>query len=722
MLVFAWLLLALSPWFDPGVTRPDPGPILAAGGVVALLAASPWRSPRRALPFLLLLVWWALCSRASLDPYRSELRLSSLTGGVGLGCMLLQRAQSRRAWRLTAHLMILIATALSLTGLGQPLLAATFSNPDSFCVLPLLGTLLAAGLAAGAEGGERAYLAFATAVLASAVILTGSRAGLLGLAVGILVLALRGAPRRTLAPFALGLVVLALIGGEVRLGPLIHGQDSQGVQMRRDVLVYGIRTAFHYAALGSGPGTFSLAYQEFRPVRPDSALPCRIYVNVAHDDFVEVAVETGFPGLVLWVGLQVAAGVAALRSRRMRSEATAALACLAALAVFSCLNFVLAVPVLLLWWFAVLGMAMALPHEPAELPRGVLPPVLMLAGMLAIGSGVRVTRCNGCLAEATRSAEGMRWEQALASLDQAVAAMPGRSHTYLERARILTNLRLLGESPGRDGGLDLLEAYRCSPRDPSVLRARTEDLCRQGRLERAERLLERAHRLMPYQDWVLEDLLRDQLLQARLTPACNTLRELSQRNEGYLDVLADLLAQHPEFGLERLDDWKTWAQVDKLAEKAARKQPAAYYPWLSLRHPDNLDYLLLASPYQSDPDASLERILESSPEEAPLYEKALIDWSNRSPTRIQRLLDFVESHPERLESRLALVDRVEPARARSLLADALARNGSDARLQARMGRILVKLGSPELARDYFARALQLDPSDAVSRADLNRLP
>ncbi len=720
LMILALLVVALAPWCAPGVTQPFPGPVLVAGGGLAILGALTRASPRRALLPMLMLLWWALCERSSVDPYRSMLSLASLTGATAVTLTLIATVTTRKRWRGAAHTLVAAAGILCLSGLGQPPLHATFSNPDSLCPLPLTGALLALGLMPRARKHELVYLMLQSAFLMACVALTGSRAGLLALAVGLLIWVLRRAPFFTLAPVALGLGVLLLTGSlghaTERIGILSQGKDSQGLLMRQDVLVYGLQTAFHYSLLGSGPGTFALAYQEFRPTRPEAEFPASMYVNVAHDDWVEVAVETGWLGLLLWVCVQGSALKSALTSKTMRHEANGILSCLAAMAVFSSLNFVLALPALLLWWFALIGLGLSLPHEPKPLYRWLFPPVLVIAGVLTLALGIRLTRANHFLAIATQRQRELRWEESLQALDQAVKALPERPRTYAQRARVRISLAQLGPEHPEEVTRDLLQAYRLSPRDPESLRGRTDYLKLRGDLEGAETMLRVAHRQMPYQDWVLKDLLAVQVLQQKLPDACQTLRELSRHEPAYLERLAAVLALQPRQGVEQLELWRDWSEADRLAESAARQAPLEFYGWLSRRHPDNLHYLWMLAQVSPDRQALIERILASGREGDPAYELALV--ATRQPGRLER---FLQNHPERTEARLALASLCKtPERAREVLAEGLQANGSEPRLLARMGTLLLEEGTPDLARDYFQRALELDPQNAEAKAGIPR--
>ena len=137
-----------------------------------------------------------------------------------------------------------------------------------------------------------------------------------GLVVVTLGLALNG----SLAGYGLGLpVVLAsmvmLFGAQRRLGrgalaatavaslaalaviwasPISRGAESS-VSSRQEILANSIQLFDKFGLAGTGLGTFEKVYRLTE--RPDEV--GRYYVNHAHNDYLELAVETGLPGVIL---------------------------------------------------------------------------------------------------------------------------------------------------------------------------------------------------------------------------------------------------------------------------------------------------------------------------------------------------------------------------------------------------------------------------------------
>jgi O-antigen ligase len=171
--------------------------------------------------------------------------------------------------------------------------------------------------AALAQSGDRertpqqhsaALVVFAGAVLVIAVgiALNGSLAGY-GLAIPVLAAsALIAFPARRLsrwlAPGAAILFIAAI--GWLSTTPLSNSQQlsstaSSSVQSRREILATSLKTTGDFMPFGSGIGTFQRVYALHED---HDRLNPTIYVNHAHNDYIEMALEMGLPGVIL-IGL-----------------------------------------------------------------------------------------------------------------------------------------------------------------------------------------------------------------------------------------------------------------------------------------------------------------------------------------------------------------------------------------------------------------------------------
>jgi O-antigen ligase len=99
----------------------------------------------------------------------------------------------------------------------------------------------------------------------------------------------RWLPIATVVVIALGVTAYAWDGIAARLA-----QDPLA-DLRWQYLHYGIEAAKAWLPWGSGAGTFRDVYAPFEPV----AVMQQVHALHAHNDLLEVALETGIPGLVL---------------------------------------------------------------------------------------------------------------------------------------------------------------------------------------------------------------------------------------------------------------------------------------------------------------------------------------------------------------------------------------------------------------------------------------
>lgn len=91
---------------------------------------------------------------------------------------------------------------------------------------------------------------------------------------------------------------------------------STSVTSRQEIAAQSVTLAKEFAPFGSGLGTFADVYRW----REDPGAVDRYYVNHAHNDYLELAVETGVPGILL--GLLFLAWWGAAVARMLRSPAS----------------------------------------------------------------------------------------------------------------------------------------------------------------------------------------------------------------------------------------------------------------------------------------------------------------------------------------------------------------------------------------------------------------
>ena len=151
-----------------------------------------------------------------------------------------------------------------------------------------------------------ALVAGLTLVIAVGIALNGSLAGF-GLVVPVLVASAaivlpgrRGAIR-WLAPAAGVLLVAAvawLATTPVGSSGSLRSSAETSVQSREEIVATTMKATREFMPLGSGIGTFRRVYALYED---HDRLDPTTYVNHAHNDYLELALETGLPGLVLLV-------------------------------------------------------------------------------------------------------------------------------------------------------------------------------------------------------------------------------------------------------------------------------------------------------------------------------------------------------------------------------------------------------------------------------------
>jgi O-antigen ligase len=242
-----------------------------------------------------------LCAMARMRAYRSGwLVLALLLGtvaGVLLGALQVTSADPLTSgWYLYAETNFGVATGF-------------FANANHMASLLVIGLPFLAALLASARGGTiqrysavAALVAGVAAVLVIGIMLNGSLAGYV-LAVPVLlasvliVLSPAGRARRWI-----GLTSgLLLVAGAVALwmrpvgGGSFGAQAATSVQSRQEMVSTTLTAAKQFMPFGTGLGSFPRVYPLFED--PDSIVPT--VVNHAHNDYAELALETGIPGLVL---------------------------------------------------------------------------------------------------------------------------------------------------------------------------------------------------------------------------------------------------------------------------------------------------------------------------------------------------------------------------------------------------------------------------------------
>ena len=162
------------------------------------------------------------------------------------------------------------------------------------------------------DGSRKMFVMAIAALMAGSIFLSASRGGMLALVVQIIVLAvlvLRSQKSNWKQPLLLGGFLILVIGFLVWLGgneltrrlASIHSETqtelSGGTRITidRDCLRMFLKRPF----LGWGLGTFPTVYPGFR------SFYTTFFVNQAHNDYLQLLVETGLAGFAIGIWLLV---------------------------------------------------------------------------------------------------------------------------------------------------------------------------------------------------------------------------------------------------------------------------------------------------------------------------------------------------------------------------------------------------------------------------------
>lgn len=320
--------------------------LLAAAGGVHMAGrrthgARRWRSPLR-IPVLALVACALAATAASVDPLASLTKLGGLVLGVLLLWWLSVTLQGPAAAPLVALGLVAVGAASVVVGTAAtawidkvPVLAAVTArlprfgggvHPNALAALVLMVAPLAAVLATSstwlgtadllrlaphARRAGRLAMAAATGLLLFVLLLTQSRAGWLGgLAAAVLLAATAGRRARGVALAGALAVVLAAGAAAERLWPERQGARSRtagvatAMEDRIAVWQAGLAAAAEHPLLGLGPNMFRAVVHDLYPLPTSDP---GFDVAHAHNQFLQVALDVGLPGLVCYVAVLLAA-------------------------------------------------------------------------------------------------------------------------------------------------------------------------------------------------------------------------------------------------------------------------------------------------------------------------------------------------------------------------------------------------------------------------------
>lgn len=173
--------------------------------------------------------------------------------------------------------------------------------------LPFVAALALSAAESSKDGRKRYSLltlgAGGIGVLIVGLALNGSLAGaglLLPVAMAVLLMALRVSRFKTIAVTGLGILALGGFLGLLftPLGDRIALTGaSTSISTRQDILTHSVQAIKEFGPVGSGLGSYAKIY----PLFEDADSVDRTWVNHAHNDYIELAVELGAPGILLTI-------------------------------------------------------------------------------------------------------------------------------------------------------------------------------------------------------------------------------------------------------------------------------------------------------------------------------------------------------------------------------------------------------------------------------------
>ncbi len=277
--------------------------------------------PAMSLVMLLFLSWAMLSYLWAEDPAQTLTSAFRYALVVALVLVVFTAVQREAHVTMIAAAMVLGATAAALYGFLHPpppefgqygqfeRLTGTLGNPNQLAAALVLGIGLSGGLAAAVKDPFLKGASIgAGGICLLAVLLTGSRGGLIALGAMLIAAIVVARGRRLVVSLATCAVLLAGIAYVVMAAPpqsrerILHPGSGSG---RTDIWTVGTRMAGANAVKGVGAGNFPVSSIHYL-LRP-GALPQSQYIadnpKVAENMYLEVFAELGIVGVTLFVSM-----------------------------------------------------------------------------------------------------------------------------------------------------------------------------------------------------------------------------------------------------------------------------------------------------------------------------------------------------------------------------------------------------------------------------------
>lgn len=771
-------------------TSLNPGlPILLGGGFAVLVSL--WRLVKGSGPYYhwgmdvasALLLWMAVSAPTGLDDYLSQRSLATFVGAVAFLWTTQCALQHSRDWRLFAHAFLALCTVTSLAAWPEavtiaiktghiPPLTGTFVNPDTFSILPLFALMIAPGLLE--RSGTRLGVAVCVqiGILFITLVATGCRASLLGLGIGAFAFAgtllsnrstrhLKQIKMLLAVPLALILFILPLSNFGVQVFEKYSKTFTAAAVAREatrlEVLTHGWQAVLQHPLTGAGPGCFGLAFQSVRGPGHDT-----LYVNIAHNDPVEVAVELGLLGFVLWAALVFAClhkPFKLLQQGRRPIAGASMMSAVLAITIYSLFNFVISERPVLWAQFWIFGLALSFPssrltYQEKPLARYLFSTALVLFGGWAMLFGYRAIQADSLLVQSQTFARTLQIERAIESLEAAIEYQPQRANLRLELNKLEKSWSAF--YPGQDNRqrrLNALQAAeRSSPVNLGVLLALSDFQTESGDLEAAAATLERAIELMPHRATLRERRAAVAIRQKDLETALLQLLQETSRKSHEEPLAALLIALETESpgkaqsiirpalegpdrerllnilrsATERCWNEQNWSTGQSLALLAAEADPDDLC--LRLRW---ANFVGKAQGQTAEWTALENAMAKTAPSSDSCYGDLLDRWyllakqQGQQAKALERLEDDLESDRRIVRARhllsQALYESGQPTKAINLLREGLDANSRSVLLLTQLAELYEQSGHRDLAINYYREAAEVEPQNQMLKAKLRQL-
>lgn len=770
---------------NPGLPLILGGTLAVAVGLIRITRGS-GRYYHWGLDVGVLLLFWALLCHffGALDLYLSQKSLATWVGAVAMLMVPQLVIRNAKEFRAVAHLFVGIVTVICLLAWPPAIsavldggyievLRGTFPNPDTFAILPMLAIAVGMGLAENISRRWSNPFFFQLSFLALTLLATGCRSAILGLFVGTAVYFAMLMKNRDsdfqksrsllVIPLVVSLLLLPLINSDSQVLSKFTGSfsaaslESEGIRL--EVWSNAWKAVLKRPIWGAGPGCFGLSYQAVRPTTRD-----RHFVDLAHNDHIEIAVELGVLGFGLWLVLwysgfsKVTRGL--LRGRRP-VPAAGLLGAMIAIVIYCCFNFIVAERPVFWLSFLILGFSLSYPSsrrvfaEPQALRYGA-GAFMILMGLWASWFGYRAMLSDSWLQKSRISDRSLLLEQSQAELQQAIDYQPHRIELRLRMVQLLAKLSRFRDAPEVEDSAEdhLASALSDSPRDLVVRMTLVERELDKGRFEAAEKLLAQTERFIPNCELVDRKQAALYLRSSRFREAALKVAPYADEKKMSNSTLAAIVSSaelqtpgdgaelirkwlgestHRELGLALLGDClasaidkEQWLVAQSFVKVESEVSPSDYCVKGKAAmiegklKGEDAEYLMLS-----------EDFAKGQPDIGKCYEEALRRWVELTLQKgdqglaKKRLEEILQLQPRIERARLALAD-IEVSQGQSrvavrLLRDGLSSNPRSNELVLKLAQVYEQMGSRELAISYYRDALHLMPGDSAIKEKLSQL-